>query len=85
MKAIWKYKLEALDEQDIEMPANARILYVGSQNGDMFIWVEVNVETTEMELRKIYMHATGQNYMGHRRYIGTVQMYNGELIFHVFE
>lgn len=86
MKAIWKYKLEVLDEQTIEMPVNARILTVDNQYGDICLWAEVNTDPDlVMEKRTIYIHGTGHQYMSHRRYIGSVQMYNGNLVFHVFE
>lgn len=85
MKKIWKYTLEILDEQVISMPRNANILYVENQYGDVKIWVEVDDEEEVYEDRTIYMHGTGHTYEAHNRYIGSVQIYNGNLVFHIFE
>lgn len=88
MKTVWKYALEVADEQVIEMPANAHILTVQTQQGTPCIWALVD-PTRPYEPRKLLIAGTG-----HERkdlddvgvsYIGTFQVMGGGLIFHVFE
>ena len=88
MKTVWKYPLEVEDEQIIEMPANAHILTVQTQQGRPCLWALVD-PTRPFEPRRILIAGTG-----HERkdlddvgvgYIGTFQVMGGGLIFHVFE
>lgn len=85
MKAVYKYPLEITDEQVVNMPLNAKILCVQIQRSVPCLWVEVNTEETEFEERKIYIHGTGHEYEEEGSYIGTIQLYDGRLVFHVFE
>lgn len=87
-KTIWKFPLVLSNTQEIPMPSEARILTVQEQDGIPCIWAMVNPSNT-LEIRIIEMFATGQSIredMGvDRQYIGTVQLYNGQLVFHLFE
>lgn len=87
MKTVWKFPLAVADVQTVQMPANAHILTVQTQSGIPFVWALVNPDMPQ-ETRTIIIVGTG-----HARdeldelvnYIGTVQMADGALIFHVFE
>lgn len=89
MKTIWKYKLTLNSPYIIGMPEGAEILTVQVQNGNPCLWVKVDTEA-ELEERVFYVFATGQeiDFDGqdiYLTYIGTFQLYDGALVFHVFE
>jgi len=95
-REIWKYhitlddpaRLELPDgaEVRIEMPVGAEVLCVQTQRGQPTIWAMVNPEEgrTGFHFRVI---ATGQAFNADRlgRYIGTYQLSNGLLVYHLFE
>lgn len=88
MRTIWKYPLEQITLQDIEMPVNAKILCVQTQGGTPMLWVEVDIEAPTVS-RQIAIFSTGYNFdmcvIGRKKYIGTFQQGNGEFVFHVYE
>lgn len=85
MKSIFKYPLEAIDRQYIEMPEGATILTVQTQHGLLCLWAIVNNQNN-LEKRTIIILGTGHDVPREQlEYIGTVQMENGALIWHVFE
>ena len=87
-KTIWKFELETTDNQTIEMPVNAEILTVQTQNEIPCIWALVD-PTQVKEKRFIEVFGTGHDVhydMGvSRNYLGTYQLHGGSLVFHVFE
>jgi len=85
MRSIWKFELETVDEQSIEMPFAAEMLDVQVQYGKPCLWALVD-PSAKLIRRKIITHGTGHlvpETTGD--YIGTYQQENGRLIFHVFE
>lgn len=88
MKTIYKYPLEAIDYQEIEMPASAEILTVQTQRGTPCIWALVDTDN-DPEERHIRILGTGHPVRStkdkFRRYIGTFQLMAGNLVYHVFE
>ena len=83
---IWKYQLNVIDEQQLFLPADAKILTVQTQRGTPCLWTLVNEENTAKELRKIAIYGTGNPLPDNPgEYIGTFQMHGGDLVFHVFE
>ena len=86
LRTIHKYLLKITDQQDIEMPHLAQILCVQMQDGHLYIWAMVDDEAP-MDSRTIRIIGTGNpiddgNWLN---YIGAVQEFDGELIWHVFE
>lgn len=86
MLTIWKFGLPLEDKVAIEMPEGAKVLSVGVQQGNPCIWAMVNARAPKV-LRSFYVHGTG-----HRvdipydaRFIGTIQLLDGGLVFHVFD
>lgn len=80
---IWKYELKEIDEQIIRMPA-AKPLTVQMQHGKLCMWCMVD-ESCVMTERTVRIYGTGhpiKNADG--IYVGTFQMHNGALVFHVF-
>ena len=83
MKTIWKFELQPTVA--FSMPGGAEILCVQNQNGLPQLWALVDPEV-KAELRGFTCYGTGHAVPDNPgRYIGTVQMHAGELIFHVFE
>jgi hypothetical protein len=93
MATIWKYELKAEDEQVLIMPAGAKILSAQVQNHGFHdaicIWaiVDPNTPSSKLEKRKFRIIGTGHpfNDADNLTFISTVQMYDGKLVFHVFE
>jgi len=82
---IWKYPLKVTDENRLELPKGAEILCVQVQNTDPWLWALVNSLETEKEVHLIETFGTGHKISGApRKYIGTYQLHNGGLVFHVF-
>lgn len=87
-KTIWKFELKPTVNQIIEMPVNAEILTVQTQNEMPYIWALVDPKKVN-EKRFIEIFVTGHDVhydMGvSRNYLGTYQLHGGSLVFHVFE
>ncbi len=84
---IYKYKLEATDNQVINMPHGSKILTVQIQYDGPCLWALVDPKQSLTEDRKIRIHGTGHEVPGpdKLKYISTIQKAGGQLIFHVFE
>jgi hypothetical protein len=83
---IWKYPIpKVIDEFEIEMPRNARVLCVQIQKGTPCIWVKTSGRD-EMEKRKFVIIGTGNPFDAEGLvYIGTWQEWGGMLVWHLFE
>lgn len=85
MKTIYKYQLTTTDVQIIQMPFNAEVLTVQIQHGEPMLWARVE-SANSTEAKRIYIVGTGNPMPpGCGRYVGTYQLRNGSLVFHVFE
>jgi hypothetical protein len=80
---IWKFPLEVLDAQQVEMPEGAKILHVGAQDHRMWIWAQVwpgNLLTP----RWFRIIGTGHPIEdGVGDHVGSVVL--GSFVWHVFE
>lgn len=86
-KTIWKYPLKLTEEQIVEMPANAHVLCVQTQYGVPNLWALVDPVNLP-EARKFLTFETGHvntALAGLVNYIGTFQIAQGHLVYHVFE
>ena len=87
-QTIWKYKLTNSSRQTLFLPKGAKILTVQVQNIEVVLWVLVNPDN-ETEERIIIMFGTGNPidtiFNEKIAYIGTFQINNGNLVYHVFE
>jgi hypothetical protein len=84
MKTIWKYSMMT-PECDFEMPKGAQILCVQVQNEIPQIWALVD-PGLDRNTRRFRTYGTGHDIPENPgKYIGTIQMYRGRLMFHVFE
>jgi hypothetical protein len=88
IKTIYKYELQITDEQGINMPIGAEILTAQMQGENLQLWALVD---PDRDIKKRFFEVIGT---GHdvtcfsnteRKYISTVQLSGGKLIFHVFE
>jgi predicted regulator of amino acid metabolism with ACT domain len=86
MKRIFKYRIKIDDLQEIQMPVGAEILTVQVQQETPCIWAMVDDDVPIMHTRRIETFGTGHAVQeAERKYIGTYQIRNGALVFHVFE
>lgn len=86
MKRVYKYPLEVNDEVSVYMPKGARVLSVQVQDGRPCLWAECNPDG-ESVLRTFLIRGTGHPIDDEieKEYIGTIQMCEGLIVFHVFE
>lgn len=83
---VYKYGVELNDYFEFDMPGGAKILTVQMQNGKPYMWAMVNPEE-ELQKRTFRMAGIGHS-INEREiigYIGTFQMQDGTLVFHLFE
>jgi hypothetical protein len=78
------------DEQTLTLPAGSKIVSVEEQNQGIVLYAVVT-DSPKREDVKIYVHGTGHplhpgvSLLNNIRFIGTVKMHGGSLMFHVFE
>ncbi len=96
MRRIWKYKMRVADEQAVLLPKGAKILSVGVhrdfhpdgtvENEIPCLWALVET-TADEEVRGIAMRGTGHpaDGMEDAVFLGTIFMFGGRLVFHIFE
>jgi hypothetical protein len=85
MKTIFKYPLKVTDVQTVEMHRNAQILTVQVQGETPCIWALVDTEE-QMWRYEFKTYDTG-GFMGasHGSYVGTYQLAEGRLVYHIFK
>lgn len=84
---IWKYTLQP-GFTKLSIPTGGRVLSVQAQHGEPRIWVLVDPEAPP-EAREFMVYGTGHNVPDKteklKGFVGTIQMAEGTLVFHVFE
>jgi len=91
MKTIFKYELKPRPTTNlvapVMMPHDAKYLHVGSQGGCMYIWAEVDTESSTLE-HTFEVFGTGyEMYVDigvEREHVGSLMMNDGALVFHVY-
>lgn len=83
-KTIWKYAIEPSDNFRVDLPAGAEFLSVQSQFETPQMWWLVD-PTAPKAARRFAVHGTGHTIRGVKTYLGTFQMNEGTLVFHLFE
>jgi hypothetical protein len=83
---IWKWTLVTTDRQALQMPKGAQILSVQVQGENAQLWALCD-ENAPRETRQFAIHGTGNPMPDGDpgSYVGTYQLYEGKLVFHVFE
>lgn len=86
MTKVYKFPLDISDEQKVSMPEGAKVLTVQVQKGKPCIWAECNPDGLPV-LRTFLIRGTGHPIDDEieKEYIGTIQMCEGSIIYHVFE
>jgi hypothetical protein len=84
MKTIYKYAAPIDDNLTITMPAGAEVLCVQMQGGGPQVWALVDPSAAK-QARGFCWRGTGHPADNLGRYVGTVQMRDGALVFHLFE
>jgi hypothetical protein len=85
MKTIYKYPLTTGDSVTIYLPKGAEVLTVQTQAGLPCVWAKVDTASMS-EFHRFYVRGTGHELTGNEgAYVGTFQVYDGELVFHLFE
>lgn len=87
MRAIHKQLLNVDDFQRITVPKGATFLTAQTVKHDMIaVWYLCDPSLKEFEERELVVFGTGHPVPeGELSYIGTVQIRDGNLVFHVFE
>jgi hypothetical protein len=84
-RKIFKYPLTIDDEIKISMPEGSEILTVQTQGERPFIWAIVDTDAP-LTTRRLCVRGAGHTFKGNEgKYIGTCQIDNEFLVFHVFE
>jgi len=86
MKTIWKYELETTDYQMIQIPKPAKVLSVSNQGNQIVLYAEVDSDSISEKGVEVWIHGTGHEFKApeNSRFIGTVKLMDGVLIFHVY-
>lgn len=81
---IWKFVLNRYEET-VSIPQGAQLLSVQAQHGNVCLWALCD-ETAPPVQRRIVFVGTGHNANAAEggTYVGTFQLNNGNLVFHVF-
>lgn len=84
---IWKFPLQVTDVQDVMIPWCDRFLSVQEQNGQLVLWAMVNPTFSVLSTR-VRIVGTGHDasdvITSGLTYVGTVQMKDDALVWHVF-
>lgn len=87
MKAIYKYCLDPIVEQTIDLPIGAEIISAQVQRGitgeNICVWAIVDTKAKKKPF-KFYIAGTGHEPPTNKKFIGTVQMMGGSLVLHIF-
>lgn len=81
---VWKFPIPVNDTVTIPMPIGAEVLSVQLQHDDACVWARVDREMP-MEPRRFHWRGTGHPADGLGRFVGTILVHGGELVFHLFE
>jgi hypothetical protein len=87
-QAIWKFTLELIDDQEIEMPLGSIILSTALQHGRIQLWVMVDTQIRDKEKRQIAIVGTGHemsSFTASGKFIGTAITETGHFVWHVFD
>ena len=87
MKRVFKYLLDVTDLQDVRLPQGAKILTAQMQGDQLCLWALVDQDALHLtEWRRIRIAGTGHEIEADSiKYISTVQLHGGALVYHIFE
>lgn len=86
---IWKYPLQVLSTQTVELPVGAEIISANSIGDELFMWaiVDCKRQLEDIVEREICVLVTDGPYPEDKKlkFIDTAQMHDGKFICHIFE
>jgi len=77
---VYKYVLDTVDIQELEMPQGAGLLHVAMQYGKLCLWARIIPDSRTVK-RRFRVAGTGHPDV-RGRYLGTIL---GQLVWHVFD
>ena len=85
MLTVWKYEVDLLDEITIHAPKGATFLSCATQRGIACLWALVDPSAPDVPYR-FRIAGTGHPLLPKdiAPFLGTVFLYDGGLVFHVF-
>jgi hypothetical protein len=84
METIYKYQIVTADRFKVQTPRLVRWLCVHNQHDSPMIWAVVDTDGPA-ENHFLLVRGTGHPFTGEEgKYLGTFQMADGSLVFHVF-
>lgn len=95
MRTIYKYPLEIVDTQIIEVPGifgfensfNKQFLYINVEYGVPYLWCIVDTNSKQKRKIKLRIVGTGNpmpEFLGNKDYLGSYQLLHGHFTGHVF-
>lgn len=84
MEKIFKYPVFLQDEFSVNLPEGAQILSVQMQGGKPFFWALIDTDAPLKKYTFIVVGTGNPVKPGDKQFVGTFQMYGGELVFHLF-
>lgn len=82
MRVVFKYPLKNLSKNTLEIPKYAKYLRVAMQNGNPFLWAEIDTDMPKV-LRVFQVCATGQPIPDGFLHVGSFE--DGMFIWHLYE
>ena len=85
IQQVFKYQLQVISDQRIEMPKDAKVLHVGVQNNVMCLWAMVDGNAPLVK-RHIGIYGTGHYIpvdVEPSHFVGTVMA--GMFVWHIFD
>lgn len=84
MNTVWKFQMRPHFHQLVPMPEGATLLTVAQQDGDVYLWAMCDSDAPLVE-RIIITVPTGEPIPEGCKYISTIHLVEGALVFHLFE
>ena len=86
-RAVWKFQLDTGHNTKtvLQLPLNSKVLHLAFQSRDLMIWVEVDKDEKEKELREFYtMHTGGLFTDDSLKFVQTI-VYSDTYVLHAYE
>ena len=85
-RTIWKYQIPVLEDFEIELPKNSKIIRFGNEGGMLWLWAVVRPDNPK-ETRRLLAFKTGAEIPeGKMKYLGMAPIFiQAELMLYYFE
>ena len=82
MRTIYKYTIPITPRWEITMPRGAEVRHVREQNGQITVWVELNPQVDDEEVKTFFVVGTGHEIPDASRYLGSA--FVGYYVWHIY-